>query len=344
MNLNNKVGHLLDSGLSPKLVSSLSESQIDSLYKRLVEGKKKDTNEATVQNVKQAVMSKSEFENLSKTTGVSGMVKQNTDGSYTVTQNESEIKEDEFYTDISGTDQDPIQKSGPDYPGSNRSGLDEKFESKAQQGLFWARCNKCKSENCKWCKMAKEFSKSTSKKQYKDMPKKKHPEKTIKYKKKETKEGYLENVGKKITDTYAKKAFHEFKPGLQWGGFSESLDNVIEKYTEPTMKKIDLLRLIEATMGDTKEKTKETEIEKEEKKKTGFPFRKPREKEAPEAETETETKPETKPKTKPDKGSPFQRPKPNEDPAEAKNKNRKKGEQKEGLDYFMSQVKKSGLI
>jgi len=27
--------------------------------------------------------------------------------------------------------------------------ITEKFESKAQQGLFWARCNKCKTEDCK---------------------------------------------------------------------------------------------------------------------------------------------------------------------------------------------------
>jgi hypothetical protein len=36
--------------------------------------------------------------------------------------------------------------------------------------------------------MAKEFSDSTSKKQYKDMPEKKHPEKTVDYKKKKTNE------------------------------------------------------------------------------------------------------------------------------------------------------------
>jgi hypothetical protein len=123
--------------------------------------------------------------------------------------------------------------------------LDEKFESKAQQGLFWARCNKCKSDDCKWCKMAKEFSKSTSKKQYEKMPEKKHPEKTVKYKKKETKEGYLENVGKKVTDTYAKK-FASFTPGLAWGGLKEDYNKIIEKYTQPTMKKRDLLKLIES--------------------------------------------------------------------------------------------------
>ena len=74
--------------------------------------------------------------------------------------------------------------------------IKEKFESKAQQGLFWARCNKCSDKKCKWCKMAKEFSDSTTKKEYKKMPEKIHPEKTVKYKKKKTNEGlekFLEN-------------------------------------------------------------------------------------------------------------------------------------------------------
>ena len=75
--------------------------------------------------------------------------------------------------------------------------LRERFESKAQQGLFWARCNKCSSKNCKWCKMAKEFSDSTTKKEYKTMPEKKHPEKTVKYNKKKTNEDlqkFVENT------------------------------------------------------------------------------------------------------------------------------------------------------
>jgi len=82
--------------------------------------------------------------------------------------------------------------------GMAESEINEKFESKAQQGLFWARCNKCASKNCKWCKMAKEFSDSTSKKQYKDMPEKKHPEKTVDYKKKkktnEDLQSFVENT------------------------------------------------------------------------------------------------------------------------------------------------------
>lgn len=76
----------------------------------------------------------------------------------------------------------------------------EKFESKAQQGLFWARCNECSSKNCKWCKMAKEFSDSTSKNQYKNMPEKKHSEKTVKYDKKETNENLQKFIEKTIVE------------------------------------------------------------------------------------------------------------------------------------------------
>lgn len=73
--------------------------------------------------------------------------------------------------------------------------MNERFESKAQQGLFWARCKNSKGKTKeKWCKMAKEFSDSTSKKEYKDMPEKKHPEKTVKRKTtKESYEKFLEN-------------------------------------------------------------------------------------------------------------------------------------------------------
>ena len=72
--------------------------------------------------------------------------------------------------------------------GMAESEINEKFQSKSQQGLFWARCNKCSDKKCKWCKMAKEFSDSTSKKDYKKMPEKKRPEKTN-----ESSQKYLKN-------------------------------------------------------------------------------------------------------------------------------------------------------
>jgi hypothetical protein len=82
--------------------------------------------------------------------------------------------------------------------GMAESTLKERFESKAQQNFFWAKCNTSKGvKKKKWCEMAREFSDSTSKKQYEKMPEKKHPEKTVKYKKKETKEDiqkFIENT------------------------------------------------------------------------------------------------------------------------------------------------------
>jgi hypothetical protein len=102
--------------------------------------------------------------------------------------------------------------------GMAESKLNEKFESKAQQGLFWARCNKCSTKNCKWCKMAKEFSDSTSEKQYKKMPEKKHPEKTVKVEK-NTNEGLEKFLEKKIIE-------------------------MVESSISPKMKKKDLIKTI----------------------------------------------------------------------------------------------------
>ncbi len=51
--------------------------------------------------------------------------------------------------------------------------LNEKFASKKQQGLFYAKCGKGKTkEQKKWCKMAKEFSDDMTKKDWKKLPEK----------------------------------------------------------------------------------------------------------------------------------------------------------------------------
>ena len=133
MNLNSKVGFLLDSGLTPNFISSLNESTINALYERM---NKKEVGEQTTQPV-----------NASKATKTVDIYTLNPGGSMDVQKN-AVVSNKDGKTTIEMMEEDE---------------LDEKFESKAQQGLFWARCNKCKSEDCKWCKMAKEFSKSTSK-------------------------------------------------------------------------------------------------------------------------------------------------------------------------------------
>jgi hypothetical protein len=260
MNLNKKIGFLLDTGFTPKFVSRLNESKINFLFEKM--SNKKENKEATTSVVKQTKMPKSEFDSLMQAgKTVTGNVSQK--GSDVIITNEGEIDEDDFYTDISGgLTQEPEQEESPDYPGSNRGksgeqeSLEEKFESKAQQGLFWARCNKCKSDDCKWCKMAKEFSKSTSKKQYKNMPEKKHPEKTVKYKKKETKENFtFKDYLGKLGSTYTAEMAKQVKgttPTFSESIFEENLENIIQENLKPTMKKRDLLKLIESEIQKKK--------------------------------------------------------------------------------------------
>jgi hypothetical protein len=100
--------------------------------------------------------------------------------------------------------------------------LDEKFESRAQQKLFFAKCGNGKTkEQKKWCKLRDEFASSTTKKDYKKMPEKLHPEKTVPVKKRkslkeEEYEKFLEN----------------------------RIVSLIEKHTNPEMTKGELIQTI----------------------------------------------------------------------------------------------------
>lgn len=173
-----KINFLLQSGLSRNTLMKLNESKINLLYEKFKKKEKEETKEITMVSQTDSATQeklkaeKKPFEVYEK--------------------NEmSEVDDTLAQSSISSQGYDPDQ----DIPTEGE--IREKFESKAQQGLFWARCNKCSDKDCKWCKMAKEFSDSTSKKQYKNMPKKKHPEKTVKYKKKKTNESlqkFIENT------------------------------------------------------------------------------------------------------------------------------------------------------
>jgi hypothetical protein len=218
---------LIENGLSSKTISSLSNNQFRLLVEKFKKMKKSENKEAVTQKVTTTYeIPNSDLEKGTTIPEVPGkkMVIQKTATGIKATPTEGEVREDEedsvtsqnvFSKDVSQEytgqqaphDETSMQDDGMgDDSGEDRSmmgmaesEINEKFESKAQQGLFWARCNKCSSKNCKWCKMAKEFSDSTSKKQYKDMPEKKHPEKTVKYKKKETKENLQKFLEEKIS-------------------------------------------------------------------------------------------------------------------------------------------------
>jgi len=188
----------------------LNESQINLLFEKYKKIKKEEPKEQvtkTTEPAKDIITIGVQGGDLpNNPTGKGYKIEKKPDGTTKATPMESEVTEDATIDDTINQDEfggnKPVNYKNPEDYGTDNSvdpdgSLDgmptegvikEKFESKAQQGLFWARCNKCSDKKCKWCKMAKEFSDSTSKKQYKNMPEKKHPEKTVKNKKEKTNE------------------------------------------------------------------------------------------------------------------------------------------------------------
>lgn len=227
MKTKEKIKFLVSEGLSLKIVSSLDESKLDLLVKKFKKSKKEESKEQVqqTQSVKTTVGPKGGVVPIKPGQTQVSLKPVPNAAPGTVEVVEKELSEDET-DDVTSSDalgKDALQSyTGQEAPhdandqapdgmdddsdndrsmeGMAESTINEKFESKAQQGLFWARCNKCASKNCKWCKMAKEFSDSTTKKEYKTMPEKKHPEKTVKYKKKETKENLQNFLEEKISE------------------------------------------------------------------------------------------------------------------------------------------------
>jgi len=226
---------LIENGLSSRTISSISNKQVGLLVEKFKKLKKSENKEQT-QVVTQVFDSskpddKAKLNQMlkdpTKLQGQNIEVKEDEEDSVTSQNVFSKDVSQEYTGQEAPHDETSMQDDGMgDDSGENRSmmgmaesEINEKFESKAQQGLFWARCNKCSDKKCKWCKMAKEFSDSTSKKDYKKMPEKIHPEKTVKYKKKKTNE----NLQKFLEDRIV---------------------NIIENNIEPKMTKKDLINTI----------------------------------------------------------------------------------------------------
>lgn len=187
---------LLENGIKANTIENLNLSQIEVLAKRFIVSEQWTKQQSTeikystpitnLQGGKPAAIPPPTDPSKKTMVGLEG-------GKLVVTQAEGEMTEDETMDIVN--DPDATADGMPTTEGE----MNEKFESKAQQGLFWAKCNNSTGKTKeKWCKMAKEFSDSTSKKQYKDMPEKKHPEKTVK--KKTTKENYEKFLENRIVE------------------------------------------------------------------------------------------------------------------------------------------------
>ncbi len=226
---------LIENGLSHGVISKMSDNQVKVLVEKFKKLKKSETKEATRQTVTNMVYDPNNPTDQKELASKGVHVDPSTKKISMTLGSAGEVKEDETdnLTDSDALNKDALQSDTGqemfhgaadmaddgmgDDSGENRSmmgmaesKINEKFESKSQQGLFWARCNKCSSKNCKWCKMAKEFSDSTTKKEYKDMPEKKHPEKTVKYKKEKTNE----DVEKFLEKTISKVVENSIQPRM----------------------------------------------------------------------------------------------------------------------------------
>jgi hypothetical protein len=116
--------------------------------------------------------------------------------------------------------------------------IDEKFESKKQQKLFFAKCGDGKTkEQKKWCKMADEFAKKTN---FAKLPEKKT----------ETKENYQDMVGGAL-NKIAQAKVSQVKPTVTIGEseIEKQIMRLVEKHITPKMSKKDFDNLLE---GDTK--------------------------------------------------------------------------------------------
>jgi hypothetical protein len=188
MKTNNHTLTLLENGIHFSTLTNMSERQIRVLAERF---KKEETKEATTVTTTKMIYPPSEAKGKS----FQGTTTVRPDGTVEVT------KEGE---------------------------MTEKFESKSQQGLFWSRCNNSKGkEKKKWCDMAKEFSDSTTKKDYKKMPEKKHPEKTVDYKKKLQKESDEQFLEDKIMEMIEKNINPRITKGDLKKNISERSDSMM---------------------------------------------------------------------------------------------------------------------
>ena len=222
-----RIKFLLREGLSIQTIANLNETQLIVLSEKFKKNKKEETKEITM---------------VSQTDTATQQKLQAEKKPYEVYENgevvEKEMTEDDSSVNIDDASageytQDKHQVQAPDGMGDKGDAeidkeedlategvIKEKFESKAQQNFFWAKCNTSRGvKKKKWCEMAREFSDSTSKKDYKKMPEKLHPEKTVKYKKEKTNENLDKFLEKKIV-------------------------SILENKVKPKMKKSDLVKLV----------------------------------------------------------------------------------------------------
>jgi hypothetical protein len=241
MKTNQKQLQLIQYGLKPSTVTNLNESQVNSLYKKLLESKK-ETKEQT--QVTTQVYDSKDKNQVSK---LNQMLKDPTKlQGQNIQVKETEMTEDDTPVDIDNANkgqytQDRVQV-GPTGDGDPNSiqekEMMEAFESKKQQKYFFAKCGDGKTkEQKKWCKMADEFAEKTN---FKKLPEKK---------KTETKESGMSNFNDKVLSAYAgglknKLNTMSINPTFSESKLERTIMRLIERHITPKMSKKEFLGLV----------------------------------------------------------------------------------------------------
>jgi hypothetical protein len=328
MRTKNHILILLENGMTINTIGTLTDNQIKVLSEKF--SKKKENKEQWTKNVSQETTYTAPVASAGKGLAVPPPAdpKKRTlvsieGGNIKVTQAESlEMMEDETINVVNDPD------ATEDGMGMFESDLNEKFESKAQQGLFWAKCkNSTGKTKKKWCDMANEFSKSTSKKQYKTMPEKKYPKKTVKRTKKKTNE----NLERFLEDRIVNMLDEYINPVITKGDLLNSINERVKKSESVFLKNPKKMSMFSEESGiemktmkrpigknfslgeDTKEKerTKTKPGTKERKRENPFKDPNPGVKEKPKANTKEKERTKEREKTKtPTRKNPFKDPNP----------------------------------
>ena len=158
-NIGAKIEKLISNGFTYNTLRGLNESQIGLLYSRLVEQPTNPNLEKNIQSLDILNKKLSDVEMKMKKLGLSeDDFELDADQDYTGQQG----SHDEYQSADDGMDDD----TSPENHNRKMVGemeMTEKFQSKSQQRLFWAKCENSRTEKAKkkWCKWAKEFSDDT---------------------------------------------------------------------------------------------------------------------------------------------------------------------------------------
>ena len=215
MKINEKILQLVKSGLKATMLTTLSESQVNSLHRRLVESKKVTNELQTVTTTKLVATP----DDVKKGVNIQGKstAKEMPNGSVEFTEESKEI--------------------------------DEKFESKKQQKYFFAKCGDGKTkEQKKWCKMADEFAKKTN---FDKLPEKKtetNEDGTPVYQK------TAENLYAKTLNNVAKSTVPGFTLPTNESVLEKQITQLVEKHISPKMSKQDFINTIKNVMVESPKK------------------------------------------------------------------------------------------